>query len=87
MSLFEDTNPRTLKDLLGEIHNRTMVLPDFQRDFVWELGATQDLIVSMANNYPAGSILRVREMKFRPVTDDRSRKWLAKSGLNALSRR
>ena len=63
MNLFEDTNPRALKDLLVEIHNRTTVLPDFQRDFVWEPGATQELIVSIANNYPAGSILRVRDAK------------------------
>src|SRR5688572_9931696 len=63
MSLFEDTNPRALKELLGEIHNRSTVLPDFQRDFVWEPGATQELIVSIANNYPAGSILRVRDAK------------------------
>ena len=61
MSLFEDTNPRALRHLLAEIHNRTTVLPDFQRDFVWEPGATQELIVSIANNYPAGSILRVRD--------------------------
>lgn len=63
MSIFEDTNPRALKDLLGEIHSRSMVLPDFQRDFVWEPSATQELIVSIANNYPAGSILRVRDSK------------------------
>src|SRR5262245_7815275 len=63
MSLFEDTNPRALKDLLAEVHHRTTVLPDFQRDFVWEPGATQELIVSIANNYPAGSILRVRDVK------------------------
>lgn len=63
MSLFEDTNPRALKELLVEIHNRTAALPDFQRDFVWEPGATQELIVSIANNYPAGSILRVRDAK------------------------
>ena len=61
MNLFEDTNPRALKDLLSEIHNRSTVLPDFQRDFVWEPSATQELIVSIANNYPAGSILRVRD--------------------------
>ena len=61
MSLFEDTNPRALKELLSEIHNRSTALPDFQRDFVWEPGATQELIVSIANNYPAGSILRVRD--------------------------
>lgn len=63
MNLFEDTNPRALKDLLTEIHNRVAVLPDFQRDFVWEPSATQELIVSIANNYPAGSILRVRDAK------------------------
>lgn len=63
MNLFEDTNPRALKDLLSEIHSRTAVLPDFQRDFVWEPGATQELIVSIANNYPAGSLLRVRDAK------------------------
>ena len=63
MSLFEDTNPRALKELLSEIHGRTTVLPDFQRDFVWEPGATQELIVSIASNYPAGSILRVRDAK------------------------
>lgn len=63
MNLFEDTNPRALKDLLAEIHNRTTALPDFQRNFVWEPGATQELIVSIANNYPAGSILRVRDAK------------------------
>ena len=63
MNIFEDTNPRALKDLLGEIHTRTSVLPDFQRDFVWEPGATQELIISIANNYPAGSILRVRDAK------------------------
>ena len=63
MNIFEDTNPRALKDLLAEIHNRSTALPDFQRDFVWEPGATQELIVSIASNYPAGSILRVRDAK------------------------
>jgi hypothetical protein len=63
MSLFEDTNPRPLKELLGEINSRSTVLPDFQRDFVWDPAATQELIVSIANNYPAGSLLRVRDRK------------------------
>jgi len=36
MSIFEDTNPRARKELLGEIHNRVAALPDFQRDYVWE---------------------------------------------------
>lgn len=60
MSLFEDTNPRPLKELLAQIHSREAVLPDFQRDFVWDPSATQELIVSIAQNYPAGSLLRIR---------------------------
>lgn len=61
MNIFEDTNPRQLSELLREINEGKSVLPDFQRDFVWEPRATQELIVSIANNYPAGSILRVRD--------------------------
>jgi uncharacterized protein with ParB-like and HNH nuclease domain len=60
MSLFEDTNPRDLKELLGQIHAREAALPDFQRDFVWDPHMIQELIVSIANNYPAGSLLRIR---------------------------
>jgi len=61
MTIYEDTNSKPLLDLLDRIHSGEMVLPDFQRDFVWEPSATQALIVSIANNYPAGSILRVRD--------------------------
>jgi hypothetical protein len=59
MSLFEETNPHKLKDRLTQIHNGDAALPDFQRDFVWEASATQELIISIANNYPAGSLLRI----------------------------
>lgn len=40
MNLFEDTTPKPLKQLLGEIDARQAALPDFQRDFVWEPSAT-----------------------------------------------
>ncbi len=40
-----------------------MVFPDFQRDFVWEPNATRELIVSIANNNPAGNPLGVRDAK------------------------
>ena len=59
-SIYEDTNPHEAREMLSQIHQRRMALPDFQRDFVWEAGATQELIVSVANNFPAGSLLRLR---------------------------
>jgi uncharacterized protein with ParB-like and HNH nuclease domain len=33
-----------LKFLLQLIHNKEMALPDFQRDFVWDPAATDELI-------------------------------------------
>jgi hypothetical protein len=60
MNLYEDTNPHELKELLGQIDNQDTVLPDFQRDFVWDPNATMELIISIAQNYPAGSLLRIR---------------------------
>ncbi|MGI9298109.1 MAG: GmrSD restriction endonuclease domain-containing protein [Gammaproteobacteria bacterium] len=61
MSFIDDTNPRKLTDLLTSIQNRDTVLPDFQRDFVWQPGATMDLIISIAKQFPAGSILQLRD--------------------------
>jgi len=51
------------------IHNREMALPDFQRDFVWEPNATNELIQSIMSNYPAGSLLRIKnghQLLFQP---------------------
>lgn len=59
-SMFEDTSPIDLKELLDQIYKREAALPDFQRGFVWDPSWTQELIVSIALNYPTGSLLRVR---------------------------
>ncbi|MBD2358145.1 DUF262 domain-containing protein [Tolypothrix sp. FACHB-123] len=52
-----------LKYLLESIHQREVALPDFQRDFVWEPRSTEELIESICQNYPAGSLLRIRNSK------------------------
>lgn len=59
-NLFEDTPTKELAWLLRQIQEREVALPDFQRDFVWEPAATQELISSIARNYPAGSLLAIR---------------------------
>jgi hypothetical protein len=51
------------------IHNRAMALPDFQRDFVWDPYATDELIESIISNYPAGTLLRIKsgqQLLFQP---------------------
>lgn len=62
-TLYEDTNAHELRTLLEEVHNGVSVLPEFQRDFVWDAPAVAELILSVASNFPAGSILRIRNSK------------------------
>ena len=50
----------TVRQLLASIQDRERGLPDFQRDFVWDPDATQELICSVASTYPAGSLLEIR---------------------------
>ena len=61
MSKFIDnTGLKGLTDLLSQIHQGKIVLPNFQRNFVWEPNATGALITSVAHSYPAGSLLLIR---------------------------
>lgn len=47
----------SLATLLPEIHSHKAALPNFQREWVWEPHMVKDLIISVANRYPAGSLL------------------------------
>lgn len=49
-----------LSYLLQLIQGGDMALPDFQRDFVWDPRSTDELIESIARNFPAGSLLRIK---------------------------
>lgn len=51
------TNPVSLSHLLSAINERELALPDFQRDFVWDARATEELIESISRSFPAGSLL------------------------------
>lgn len=94
MSNFE-TNPKKLKeDLLNLIYIRDMALPDFQRDFVWQPRQTQELIVSLAKSFPAGSLLRIestdhmfkpRAFAGAPVLDGHKPKYLVLDGQQRLT--
>jgi len=62
------TNPISLAHMLSAIHERQLALPDFQRDFVWDARATEELIESVCRSFPAGSLLFMpwREDVFTP---------------------
>jgi hypothetical protein len=62
------SNPRHYRyvDLISDIENGQIKIPQFQRDFVWDLKASANLIDSVLKNYPIGTFILWR-------TDDRLR--------------
>ena len=44
-------------ELLDGIRKRDLVLPEFQREYVWTLDQAKQLMVSLARGYPVGGIL------------------------------
>ncbi|MCP5102462.1 MAG: DUF262 domain-containing protein, partial [bacterium] len=45
----------SIKDVIEAIENENIVLPEFQRDFVWDIGKTFDLFDSLVRNIFIGS--------------------------------
>ncbi|MCU0288516.1 MAG: DUF262 domain-containing protein [Acidobacteria bacterium] len=54
-----DTSAKTesIVDVIKGIEKGCIVLPEFQRDFVWEIGRTYDLFDSLVKNIFIGSII------------------------------
>ncbi|MCS6306162.1 MAG: DUF262 domain-containing protein [Nitrospira sp.] len=84
-----------LKYLLESIHHREIALPDFQRDFVWDPRETEELIESICQNFPAGSLLRIknsdsfyfspREFSGAPSLNDHAPSYLILDGQQRLT--
>ena len=71
MTTFDSTKD-SLKDLLREIKEGKIQLPDFQRGWVWDDDHIRDLLVSIARSFPIGAIMLLEaggEVRFetRPV--------------------
>ena len=46
-----------VNELLIGIHKKDIVLPEFQREYVWSLEQSKQLMVSLFNGYPVGALL------------------------------
>lgn len=71
MSTFDSTKA-SLSDILRDIKNGKIQLPDFQRGWVWDDDHIQDLLVSIARSFPVGAVMLLEsggEVRFqtRPV--------------------
>lgn len=89
-----DAAPKKMTYLLDQIEARDLALPDFQRSFVWQAPAVRELLVSIFSNYPAGSILLLRDgatsftpraVETAPELDGRTPTYLALDGQQRLT--
>jgi uncharacterized protein with ParB-like and HNH nuclease domain len=46
-----------ISELLDGIRKRDLVLPEFQREYVWSREQAKQLFVSLIKDYPVGSLL------------------------------
>ncbi len=71
MSTFDSTKA-SLSDLLREIDEGKIQLPNFQRGWIWDDDHIRDLLVSIARSFPIGAVMLLEaggEVRFqtRPV--------------------
>lgn len=59
-ALYDVTNPESVKDLLNSVNRTALVLPHFQRSFVWPLEKTRGLLDSIVAGFPAGAMLAMK---------------------------
>lgn len=46
-----------IREILDGVKNLAMVMPEFQREYVWSLDSAKQLMVSLYRGYPTGSLL------------------------------
>lgn len=65
-----DTN---LSQLLEEVSNGKIQLPEFQRSWTWDDNRIQGIIASLSQGYPMGAVMRLQygnpdiKFKYRPI--------------------
>ena len=52
-----DSNPWSVQEILSGVAHCSIELPEFQRDFVWDPEITKDLIISISQEHPVGTLL------------------------------
>ena len=52
-----ETNPIDLKDLLDDVEQGKIQLPDFQRGWVWDDERIKGLLVSISRQFPVGAVM------------------------------
>ena len=66
------SNDKELEQLLRDVQNSTIQLPEFQRNWVWDDLRIRSLIASISQGYPMGVIMLLEygdnlRFKYRPI--------------------
>jgi hypothetical protein len=51
------TGEKKIEDLIAEIEKKQLILPEFQRGYVWKRPAVRSFVTSLYRGYPTGSFL------------------------------
>ena len=68
-----DSTKETLKKLLEKVHDGSIQLPEFQREWVWEDDRIRSLLASVSLSYPIGTLMLLQtgnpdvRFKARPI--------------------
>ena len=66
------TNPVLLNNLLNQVENGDIQLPDFQRGWVWDDDRIKGLLTSICRGFPIGAVMTLSaggeiRLKARPI--------------------
>jgi len=50
--------PTPINDLISRYEKNLIVIPEFQRDFVWTPAQIKELIISIYKGYPVGMLIQ-----------------------------
>lgn len=62
--------PYEVRELLEQVHEGRLALPEFQRNFIWRPSAVADFMRTVARNWPGGSFLLLegpQEFAYKPI--------------------
>ena len=54
---------QSVQDLLSDIDNKELVIPEIQRPFVWDSSKIRDFIDSLYRGYPVGFLISWKDPK------------------------
>lgn len=75
--------PTPVRDLISRYEKNLIVIPEFQRDFVWTSAQVKELVVSIYKGYPVGMLIQWETPP--ELSSDVGRYWLIDGQQRLLS--